>query len=187
MTAIAYGRMTLEAFLRLRERKPALEFEDGEVTQKVSPKGRHSTLQEASSRSINEFAIPLQLARAFTELRTTFGGRSYVPDVAVFRWERVPTTTTGEVADDFLLPPDIAIEIVSPGQSVTRLRKRCRWYVEHGVRIALLIVPSKRLVYRFGHRGDDVLLTDDDRIDLDDVLPGFRLTVNGLFAALRMD
>jgi Uma2 family endonuclease len=43
MTAVG-TRMTLEQFLALRERKSALEFEDGEVTQKVSPKGPHSAL-----------------------------------------------------------------------------------------------------------------------------------------------
>jgi len=37
--------MTLDQFLRLRERKPALEYIDGEVTQKVSPGARHSALR----------------------------------------------------------------------------------------------------------------------------------------------
>ena len=37
-------RMTLTEFLALPEEKPALEYENGEVTQKVSPKGRHSAL-----------------------------------------------------------------------------------------------------------------------------------------------
>jgi hypothetical protein len=55
------------------------------------------------------------------------------------------------------------------------------------VRIALLVVPTKRRVYRFDDGGGEALLADDDRIDLDRVLPGFELTVSGLFVALRMD
>ncbi len=37
--------LTLERFLRLPEAKPALEFIDGKVVQKVSPKRTHSTIQ----------------------------------------------------------------------------------------------------------------------------------------------
>ena len=77
--------LTLEEFLELPERKPALEFADGTVTQKVAPKGRHSTLQGRFSDWINHFAVPRRLAYAFPELRTTFGGASYVPDISVYR------------------------------------------------------------------------------------------------------
>jgi Uma2 family endonuclease len=187
MTAIAHKRMTLEEFLRLRERKPALEYIDGEVTQKVSPKAKHSVLQLEAALSINEYARPKRLARAFPELRTTFAGRSLVPDVSVYRWERIPTTPAGEIEDDFFEPPDIAVEIISPGQTITRLRERCRWYVEHGVGIALLVVPRRRVVYRYHPRDGERALTGDDHIDLAEVLPGFELTVAALFAALRLD
>ena len=187
MTAIAQKRMTLEQFLRLRERKPALEFVDGEVTQKVAAKARHGTLQLRLAMLVEGFGYPLRLARAFPETRVTFAGRSYVPDVVVYRWGRVPTTDDGEVADDFLLAPDIAVEVISPGQSVTKLRERCRWYVAHGVGIALLVVPRRRTVYRYHARDGERALTGGDRIDLGEILPGLELTVEALFAALRMD
>ena len=63
--------------------------------------------------------------RAFTELRATFGGHSYVPDVSVYLWERVPLDARGRVANDFVEPPDV--EIVSPEQSVNALVRRCVW------------------------------------------------------------
>ena len=187
MTAIAHKRMTLEQFLQLREREPALEFVDGEVTQKVAAKARHGALQAEVTALVNNFARPIRLARAFPETRATFAGRSYVPDVVVYRWERVPTTADGEVADDFLLPPDIAVEVISPGQTVTNLRERCRWFVAHGVTIALLVVPRRRTVYRFHAREAERAVSGAERIDLEDVLPGFELTAATLFAALRMD
>ena len=99
--AISQQPLTLEEFLKLPEKKPALEFEDGVVTQKVAPKGRHSALQFDLAERFNHFARPLRLARAFPELRTTFGGVSRVPDVAVYRWERIPRDAAGDVADDF--------------------------------------------------------------------------------------
>jgi Uma2 family endonuclease len=40
--AIARQRPTLDTFLSLPEQKPALEYLDGEITQKMSPKLPHS-------------------------------------------------------------------------------------------------------------------------------------------------
>src|SRR5437870_3575677 len=125
--ATVQQRLTLEEFLKLPEEEPALEYEDGEVTQKVSPRGRHSVLQGEFVQRVNTFGRPRKLARAFAELRVTFAGVSRVPDVSVYRWERIPTTPDGRIADVFQIPPDIAVEIVSPEQSVASQVRRCLW------------------------------------------------------------
>jgi Uma2 family endonuclease len=176
--------MTLEAFLKLPEEEPALEFADGMVTQKVSPKLHHSAVQLGLGKRIDFFAEPRKLARAFTELRTTFAGASRVPDVAVFLWERIPRDASGRLAQEVFSPPDIAIEIVSPEQSVRELTAKCRWYVANGVRIALLVDPERERVTVFRPNAESRTLRGTDRIDLDDVLPGFQLSVDELFAAL---
>jgi Uma2 family endonuclease len=183
--AITQEQLTLEEFLRLPERKPALEYEDGVVTQKVAPKSRHSGLQVELVEHINGYGRPRRLARAFTELRTTFAGISRVPDVSVFVWERIPTDAAGDLADDVYEPPDVAIEIVSPKQGVNALVRRCLWYVEHGVRVALLVDPADRSVIAFRPEGRTSALRGPDVIDLSDVIPGLQLVVEEVFAALR--
>src|SRR5215210_1537121 len=95
-------RMTLEEFLRLPEEEPPLEYWDENVTRKVSPQGKHGRLETKFAERVNRFAEPLRLAMAITELRATFGGGSPVPDVAVYRWDRVPLDPDGAVADVFL-------------------------------------------------------------------------------------
>ncbi len=65
--AILRQPCTLEEFLKLPEDEPALEFEDGKVIQKVSPKGQHSMLLGTFTRRINRFAQPRKLAFAFPE------------------------------------------------------------------------------------------------------------------------
>ncbi len=184
--AVEQRRMTLEEFLELREEKPALELEpDGTVIQKVSPKGQHSTLQKSLVKLIDGFAQPRRLAQAYPELRTVFGGAAYVPDVAVYRWERIAWTADGEVPDDFVEPPDIAIEVVSPKQSVNSLVRRCVWYVDNGVRIALLVDPYDRSVLLFRAGTAIRVSRGADPIDLSAVLPGFELTAEQVFSALR--
>jgi Uma2 family endonuclease len=183
--AVEKQQLTLEQFLDLPEEKPALEFADGVVTQKVSPKGKHSRLQSQLFRLLDD-AGSRRRSAAFTELRTSFAGSSRVPDIAVYRWERIPVDESGEVADIFREPPDIAVEIVSPEQRVNALVDRCAWYVTHGVTIALLVNPKDKSVLAFRPGQPPVAWRGADRIDLAEVLPDLALTVDELFNSLRM-
>jgi len=176
--------LTLREFLALPEEEPPLEYVDGVITQKVSPKGPHTLRTAMFTTRVNVYAVPRKLALAFPEQRTTFGGRSYVPDVSVYRWERIPWTGPADVEDDFPLPPDVAVEIISPGQSWRKLSGQCQWFVENGVGMALLIDPRRRRVRLFlpGQAARELALTD--RIDLGDVIPGFPLVVGDLYTLL---
>lgn len=182
--AITEQTLTLEEFLKLPQEEPALEYWDGVVIQKVSPKILHGWLQFVLAELLNNFARPRGLGLAFPETRATFAGRSPVPDVVFYLWERIPFRPDGQFENDFSEPPDIAIEILSPEQRRSTLVKKCGWFVEHGVRIALLIDPEERSVLLFRHGAQLLALEGPDRIDLDDVLPGFELTVEALFRTL---
>jgi len=117
----------------------------------------------------------------------TFAGISTVPDLVVYRRERVPRDDDGQVAEDFAVPPDIAVEIISRGQSRTKLLERCRWYVEHGVPLAIFADPLYRVVRLFRPGSDYGDLRGSELLDLGDVLPGFVLTVDDFFAPLAAD
>jgi Uma2 family endonuclease len=182
--AIPLRGLTLDEFLELPEAEPALEFWDGVVVQKVSPQNLHGRMQYSFAERVNRIAEPLKLAMAFTETRATFGGRSPVPDVVVYRWERIPRDARGKLLRRFIEPPDIAVEIVSPEQSIATLIEKCRRYIELGVRIALLIEPEDEWVMLFRRGAEPRRLRGADRIDLDSVLPGFELTAEELFEAL---
>lgn len=186
--AIASERLTLEQFLALPETKPALEYEPGGVVkQKMSPRPKYSRLQNMFTYWLTAFAERRNLAMALPELRTTFAGASYVPDVAIFTWDRLPLDASGELADECHEPPDVAIEIVSPGESAANLLRRCQWYVAHGVRLAVLIDPRPRgtRVRIVRPRTEPVALDANGVIDFDNVVPGFRIAVADLFATLR--
>jgi Uma2 family endonuclease len=183
--AVIPRALTLQQFVELPEEEPPLEFAEGVVTQKVSPRGQHSALQAELIERLNEAARPQKAARAFPELRATFAGASRVPDIAVYRWDRIPRDESGRIANDFFDPPDIAIEIVSPEQSVNALVRRCLWYVAHGVHVALLVDPADESVVGFRSDGQVNAWHAQDKIDLGEVLPDFELTVEELFTALR--
>lgn len=83
MVQVSAQSLTLEKFLELPETKPASEYIDGQVVQKPMPQGKHSTLQGELVTVINAAMKPQRVARAFPELRCTFGGRSIVADIAI--------------------------------------------------------------------------------------------------------
>ncbi len=93
--------ITLKDFLALPETKPASEYIDGKIIQKPMPQGEHSTIQGELIIALNGALKPQKIARAFPELRCTFGGRSIVPDVTVFAWDRIPRQDNGRVANAF--------------------------------------------------------------------------------------
>src|SRR5215208_4480233 len=184
MTAVQ-RRLTLEEFLELPEESPALELIDGAVSQKVAPQWLHGWFQSILVMLINQFAGPRHLAWAFPEIREAFGRDSLVPDIGVYRWERIPRTAEGRLINAPPTPPDIAIEIISPGQSVAELVRKGRRYLTHGVQIVVVVHPEAESVTLVRSDGSTATLRED-RIDLDAVLPGFELTVQALFDTLQL-
>jgi Uma2 family endonuclease len=138
--------LTLEVFLTLPETKPASEFIDGQIIQKPMPQGEHSTIQTELAPAINGTLKSKRIAKAYTELRCTFGGRSIVPDIAVFQFARIPRKPDGTVANTFSLEPDWTIEILSPDQSQTKVMKNILHCLTHGTQMGWLIDPGERSV-----------------------------------------
>lgn len=104
---------------------------------------KHGELQVVLGMQFETYGQPQQILSAFTETRVTWPaeGISYVPDVIAYRIERVPYDVEDQIVERLLTPPDVAVEIRSPGQGLDEQRDRCRWYVEHGVAVALLAHP----------------------------------------------
>jgi len=179
-------RMSLDEFLALPEVKPYLEYDDGVVRQKMSPKFVHSSLQEMLLTTINQASRPNQLGWARPELRFVTPDWAPVPDVSFYRRGRISRQALLS-NDDIQVPPDIAIEITSPSQSVTELIAKCVRYLALGTTIALIVDPGQRTV--LGLRTDRPIqvFREDDRIDIADVLPDFGLTVRDLFDAVATD
>jgi len=48
-----------------------------------------------------------------------------IPDVSVFRWDRIPVAPPAELQQCFEIHPDWAIEILSPDQSQTKVLVTC--------------------------------------------------------------
>jgi Uma2 family endonuclease len=149
------------------------------------PQGKRSVIQGELTAAINAVLKPQRLARAFPELWCTFGGRSTVPDVSVFTWERIPRDQNGEVANIFRAAPDWTIEILSPDQSQTKVTKNILHCLRHKTQIGWLIDPDEQTVFVYlAGRQTEVFDASEEALPVPSFVSELRLTVGDLFGWL---
>jgi Uma2 family endonuclease len=186
MVQVPSKSLTLDDFLQLPETKPASEYIDGQIIQKPMPQGKHSIIQTELAAAINVAMKSQRIARAFSELRCTFGGRSTVPDVSVFVWDRIPRDENGEVANVFQLAPDWTIEILSPDQSQTKVTKNILHCLKYKTKMGWLIDPDEQSVFVYAPNQQlEVFENPEDRLPVPSFADELKLTVDSLFAWLR--
>jgi Uma2 family endonuclease len=167
----------------LPETKPETEWILGRAVQKMSPYFTHGRLQ-------GEFYVALRgwengHGRVATEWRFRIAPpgeirRPLVPDVAFVSNERL----AGLEGTDLEAPPfapDVAIEILSPGDRIQRVEHKIAVYLAGGAALVIIVDPSDRSVRLHGADGMRVLRRDD--VIAHPALPGFALSLAELFAA----
>ncbi|MGI8688759.1 MAG: Uma2 family endonuclease [Thermomicrobiales bacterium] len=103
-----------------------------------------------------------------------------IPDVSFVAWDRVPGAGIPE--GSWQIPPDLAVEVVSPSDQAEDVYDKAREYVESGVRAVWVLWPKRRAVSVHTRDEKTAELGPDDRLDGGDVLPGFSVRVGDLFA-----
>ncbi|MBC6478614.1 MAG: Uma2 family endonuclease [Hormoscilla sp. GM7CHS1pb] len=181
-------QLTLEEFLALPETKPASEYINGQVLQKSMPQGQHSRIQQKLLDAINAVAEPESIALALPELRCTFGGRSTVPDIALFRWERLSTNADGTIGNSFTTHLDWTIEILSPDQLATRVTRNIFHCLNHGTELGWLIDPGEELILTYNLNSPPGLfeIGNDVLLPVPSFLPHLQLTASQIFGWLRI-
>ncbi len=175
-------RISVAEYLALPEEKPYLEYVNGEVCPKVAPDRKHSD-------------IAVEIIEALAAYRRTHGGRSGIegrvgfedpadtrfllPDVAYY----APGRPRGE---RIMLPPTLAVEIRSPGQTMETLRERCRYFRRHGIDVCWIIDPINRRAEVFEGDVDAEPRGIEDTLESEH-LPGFYLVLDEIFEAMDAD
>ncbi len=186
MVQAAVKPFSIDEFLVMPETEPESEYFDNEIIQKTMPKGKHSAIQTEFAATINANLKAKRIARAFSELRCTFGGMSIVPDISVFRWERIVRDPDGKIANIFNIPPDWMIEILSPDQRQSKLVKKILFALEHGTEVAWLLDPDEELIFIY-RANQNVQLCDrpEQVLPMPDFAINLQLTVENIFGWLN--
>lgn len=102
------------------------------------------------------------------------------PDVAFVSRERIQAV--GEVEGYWPGAPDLAVEVISPGDSHVEVEEKVFDWLDAGTKMVLTINPRKRSMTVYRSLADITVLTGKDVLDGADVMPGFRLAVREVFA-----
>jgi Uma2 family endonuclease len=178
--------MTLEEFLQWPriDEKPYLEYYDGRIEPKMSPKTFHSVIQDAILDGLNRVARPSRIGQAFPELRCTFAGLSIVPDVVFLLDEHIEVDARGRYMNDILIPPDIHVEIRSPGQSIKKSKEKLAHSIANGCPLGWFLDPDRETIDVFRPGLTAERLPVDGFLDASPILPGFRVAVDEVFGWL---
>jgi Uma2 family endonuclease len=107
--------------------------------------------------------------------------RVRIPDVAFFSWDRLPKREyPNEPIPD--LAPDLAVEVLSEGNTKAEMDQKLKEYFFAGVRLVWYVDLEERTVTVYTAPDQFVRLTEDDTLDGGEVLPGFSLPLIQLFA-----
>lgn len=106
-----------------------------------------------------------------------------IPDVCFVPWEKLAKREIPEepVPD---LVPDLAVEVLSVGNTRGELARKLRDYFLAGVRLVWFIQPRDRIATVYTAPDRATKLTASQALDGGDVLPGFTLPLKQLFAEL---
>ena len=101
------------------------------------------------------------------------------PDVSFVRFGRFPNEQPP--SGHALLAPDLAVEIVSPNDLYEEVDRKIEEYISAGVRLVWIISPQNHTARVYRLNGSSISLREDDELDGEDVLPGFRCRVGDIF------
>lgn len=144
-----------------------------------------SVLAGALIELLRRFVIPRNLGLITTPdgMVRLFPGLVRIPDVAFVAWERLPERRFPKTPIPSLAP-DLVVEILSESNTNAEMQRKRAEYFSAGVKLIWEIDPETRTVAVYGPDGSVEILGASQRLDGKDVLPGFTLDLNELFAEL---
>ncbi|HTG15260.1 MAG TPA: Uma2 family endonuclease, partial [Blastocatellia bacterium] len=78
--------------------------------------------------------------------------------------------------------PDLAVEVISPGDSYTEVEEKVQDYLRAGARAVWVVDPRRRTITVYRSLTDITILTEQDELNGGDIVPGFTCRVAEIFA-----
>ena len=168
--------MTVEEFLE--SDLEGYEYVKGELVPMPPTSGEHGKI------SVN-LILPLSLHVRENRLGDIYvsetgfrvGERVLVPDIAFLSADRIPA----DLSKVFQIPPDLAVEVVSPTDALHRIVEKAFAYLDAGTQLVWVLEPRSKTVMVYRSETDITLLTRNDTLTGENVVEGFSCQVATLF------
>jgi Uma2 family endonuclease len=103
------------------------------------------------------------------------------PDVAFIRREQLEKI--GSQKGYWIGAPDLAVEVTSPGDTISEVEEKVEEWMGAGTRMVWVISPKLHTVTVYRSLTDIVTLSEKDTLDGGDVVPGFQINIDEIFAS----
>ncbi len=170
-------KMTLEEFLE--SGLEGYEYVEGELIPRMPTSLKHGKISlKLGSRLLlhvdeNELGDVYPASTGFR-----VGERLLIPDIAFVSIARIPEDTDKASP----IPPDLAVEVVSPTDMLNRIVEKAFAYLAAGTQLVWVVEPKSKTVMVYRSETDIKLLTRNDTLTGEDVVEGFACSVAELFA-----
>jgi Uma2 family endonuclease len=144
----------------------------------------HEDLVADLTSALRRFARKHGLGRAWASNLGYWmkNGNLRCPDVSFVAKDRLKSMTRDPKG--FLYgAPDLAVEILSPSNTVNAMKKKALEYFENGSRLVWIVDPEDRTITVLRPNGTET--TKTDTLTGEDVIPGLSLTLSELFEDLE--
>jgi Uma2 family endonuclease len=186
ITPIATKIWTDEEFMALPDDGHHYEIVNGELVDMGNSGALHGYICSLLLVALGSYIVPKKLG-VILDSSTAFkmkNGNRRSPDIAFFAKERLQGMKT--LPSGYLEgAPDLAIEVLSPRNTIEEIDNKLVEYFENGSRLVWVISPTQQyvLIYRSAQEPDR-LLKVKDFLDGEEVIPGFSLAIADLFQEL---
>ena len=87
----------------------------------------------------------------------------------------------GEVEGYWLGPPDLAVEVLSPGDRRGKVNKKISLWLSSGTKQVWTVDPKHRTVTIYRSEVDTTTFSGSDYLESQDLFPGFQLSLERIF------
>jgi Uma2 family endonuclease len=156
------------------------EIVNGEMEKKPMAGARHGGVNMRLAVPLGAFIYARQLGGIYSPDTTfTIGANDRMPDISFVAAARIPPA--GEPEGKWDIAPDLAIEIVSPNDEIEAATAKIREYFAAGVRQVWQVSTKFRTVTIYHAPTQVTILTEDDILTCEELLPGFALPLRDIF------
>ena len=167
--------------------KPALEWVNNRILQKVSPKRKHALAQSRFASALSTWADAGGYGMVGTEWHFQVRpageiSRTLVPDIAFLSYDRMPVEEL-ETTDIPRIAPDVVVEVRSPDDREEDVEEKVRVYLKAGTRVVFLVDTEQKIVTVRDYQGTRVV-SNAERVT-HEAVPGFWMDAKTLFELAR--
>lgn len=163
------------------------ELVNGELVEVPGAGALHNLIAALIYEMVRDFVRERGLGLVFTDglgyILARRPDRVRIPDVSFVARSGIPATGVPE--GFWHGAPDLAVEVMSPGERAAGLQEKVDDYLAAGTRLVWVVRPRERVVTVHIAGAAVRELREGDELDGGDVLPGFRVRVADLFAVAR--